>query len=413
MTTLAPTWAAPRPAPPTTAADDEAPSFALRALAVYGVLLSAVLQVNLPPLMRATGAPGSALMATAFLPLYLTAARVGVAPFRQGPLRALAVLIASLTPSLLWSEHPLDGAIKFAAMGTAVAWASILTRWPGLLLDVLRTGLAYCVVGTAAAAAGVPFLPQPSSSFALFVLFAAVIRWRAVSGGDRIMLRAGRSFALVALVALVFVSTFRAPTIGALLVVGFFAVRSREARVALVVASLAAATFFSVQSPKRAPSYTATVERDDLVGRYESISDDRFSGRGDIWEGIFEEAREGPRWLFVGGGLGDVDFIVAAANPHVMSFNMRGERVLSPHNLALEVLVAAGVPGLLALLGVLLALAVRLGQHTLDVGLLACMVVMSGSNVPIIDTSGGVLCVALLCAHLGRQVPFWRRPRAR
>ena len=390
----------------------EAPSVSLRVLTVYTVLLTAVLQVNLPELMRSTGAPGSALMAVAYLPLYVIAVRAGLAPFRAGPSRALVTLIAALTPSLLWSEHPLDGAIKFTAMGTAVAWAALLTTWPALLGDILGTGLAYCVVGTAAAAAGVSFLPQPSSSFALFVLFAAVIRWREVSTSDRIMVRGARSFALVALVGLVFVSTFRAPTIGALLVVACFAVTSREARVALLVATLAGGVFFSVENPKRAPSYTATVERSDLVGRYESISDDRFSGRGDIWEGILDDARTGPTWLFVGGGLGDVDFLVADANPHIMSFNIRGERVLSPHNLALEVLVAAGIPGTLALLWLLLVLAARLGDHSLDAGLLACMIVMSGSNVPLIDTGGGVLCVALICTHLGRKPVFWLRRAA-
>lgn len=395
--------------PSPSAGDDAAPPTWLRALTVYSMLLAAVLQVNLPELMRLTGAPGSALTAIAYLPLYATAARLGLAPFRQGPQRALAALIVALIPSMLWTEHPLDGATKFAAMGTAVAWAAVLTTWPALLVDVLRAGLAYCVVGTAAAAAGVPFVPQPNHSFALFVLFAAVIRWRGVSPSDHLALRLGRSLVLVALVGLVFLSTFRAATIGALLVVTCFALSSREARIALVLAAIAGGIFFSIASPKRAPSYTTAVARDDLVGRYESISDDRLSGRGDIWEGIYEEATTGPSWLFIGGGLGDVDFIVAAANPRILSFNMRGERVLSAHNQALEVLVAAGIPGILALLWLLLALAVRLGRHSLDVGLLACMIVMSGSNVPLLDTGGGTLCVALICMHLGRQQAFWRR----
>ena len=57
-------------------------------------------------------------------------------------------------------------------------------------------------------------------------------------------------------------------------------------------------------------------------------------------------------------------------------------------------------------------LAARLGDHSLDAGLLACMIVMSGSNVPLIDTGGGVLCVALICTHLGRKPVFWLRRAA-
>jgi hypothetical protein len=72
------------------------------------------------------------------------------------------------------------------------------------------------------------------------------------------------------------------------------------------------------------------------------------------------------------------------------------------------VLIGAGIPGALALLWWLRSLAARLGSHPLDVGLLACMVVMSGSNVPLLDIGGGALCVALLCAHLARREPLWR-----
>jgi hypothetical protein len=410
MTALAFAYRAPYhpvyPHPPS-AAVAAAPPVWLRVVAVYGVLLTAGLQGNLPALMRATGAPGSVLMVLAYLPLYVAAARVGGAPLRAGPLRGLAALIAALTPSLLWSDHPLDGAAKFAAIGTAVAWAALLSAWPGLVADVLPAGLACCAASAVGTAAGRSVLPT-SSSFSLAVLFAAGIRWRATAPTDRLAARAGRSFALVALVGLVFLSTFRAPTFGALLVLGFLALRSREARVALAVAAVAGALFFSVEGPKRAPSYTATVERNDLVGRYESISEDRLSGRGDIWDGILVDAATSPRWLFIGAGLGDVDYVVAAANPGVMSFNQRGDRVLSPHNLFLEVLIGAGLPGALALLWWLCSLAARLGSHPLDVGLLACVVVMSGSNVPLLDVGGGALCVALLCAHLARREPFWR-----
>lgn len=411
MTALAFAYRAPSPPDvkrPVSAAVAATPPVGLRVLAVYGVLLTAGLQGNLPPLMRATGAPGSVLMVLAYLPLYVAAARAGAAPFRAGPLRGLALLVAALAPSLLWSDHPLDGAIKFAAIGTAVAWAALLSSWPGLVADVVRAGLVCCAASAVGTATGLSFLPAGNSSFSLAVLFAAGIRWRATAPTDRLAARAGRSFALVALVGLVFLSTFRAPTFGALLVLGFLALRSREARVALAVAAVAGAVFFSVEGPKRAPSYTATVERSDLVGRYESISDDRLSGRGDIWEGILADAATSPRWLFIGGGPGDVDFIVAAANPGVMSFNQRGDRVLSPHNLFLEVLIGAGIPGALALLWWLGSLAARLGSHPLDAGLLACMVVMSGSNVPLLDIGGGALCVALLCSHLGRREPFWR-----
>jgi hypothetical protein len=398
-----------RPAPATL--DSAAPPVWARALAVYGVLLSAVLQANLPDIMQATGAPGSALMALAFVPLYLGAARIGLGPFRHGAVRALAVLVAVLTPSLLWSEHPLDSAIKFAAVGTVLAWAALLAAWPRLIDDALHAGLAYCAVGAAVAAAGaaLPVLKAPSSSFALFVLFAAAIRWRAAPLGERVVVRVGRAAALAGLVGLVFASTFRAPTIGALLIVAFLAARSTEARAALVVIALAGGVFFTVESPRRAPSYTHDVARDDLVGRYETISEDRFSGRSDIWEGIREQAAEAPRWLFVGGGLGDVDFIVADANPQVMSFNGRGERVLSPHNQAIEIFVVAGIPGVLVLLWFIGVLAVRLGEHPVDAGLMLCTLVMSASNVPLIDTSGGGLCVALICVHFGQIEPFWRR----
>ncbi|MDB4927782.1 MAG: hypothetical protein JWM10_266 [Myxococcaceae bacterium] len=44
-----------------------------------------------------------------------------------------------------------------------------------------------------------------------------------------------------------------------------------------------------------------------------------------------------------------------------------------------------------------------------DAGMLLCTVVMSASNVPLIDTSGSGLCVALICVHFGRLEPFWRR----
>jgi hypothetical protein len=382
----------------------------LRVVTGYGVLLTVVLQANLPGLMRATGAPGAALAACAFLPLYVAAARVGFAPFRSGVPRAFALLVASLTPSLLWSEHALDGAIKLSAVGTTLAWISLFTAHPGLVHVALRVGLGCCVGATAARALGLGFVPAPSSLFILFVLLAAALRWRGQISGGRLVTRAARVAAMVFLVALVFASSFRAPTLGALLVLGAFAWRSREAAVALAIAAVAAAVFFSIEGPRRAPSYSPVVERSDLVGRYQSISDDRLSGRADIWQGIADEVRTSPAWLYTGAGLGDVDFIVAAANPHVMSFNIRGERVLSPHNLALEVLVAAGLPGTIALLWLLASLAARLGHHPLDAGMLLCLVVVSGSNVPIFDSSGGGPGVALLCAHFGGLAVTLRLP---
>ena len=379
----------------------------IRALAIYGMLVTGGLQSNLPWLMDATGLPGAVIVGVAFLPVYALAVHAGFASFRSGPLRALLALVALVAMSTAWSEHATDGFVKTAAMATALGWGAILTRWPELLRTVLSTGIAYALVGEAASAAGVQQIPPPNSSFLVVVVLAAAMQWRMVRGTDRLLLRALRTLTLVALLALVFLSSFRAPTIGAVLVVVGLAVRSREARFALVIAALAGGVYFTVMEPAQAPSYARTVERDDLVGRYEAISSDGLSGRADIWDGVLAHVREHPSSLIVGGGLGDVDFVVANANPRLGAINRRGERVLHSHNLALEILIAAGVPGFAMLLWLVASLLARLGTDAVDWGVLGCAVVLSGSNVPLIDPAGGTLLVAMLCVQSGR------RPEAR
>lgn len=366
----------------------------------YGVLLAAALNANLPGLMTATGAPGAVIQGLAYLPLFSAAVAAGRSPFERGPLRALAMLVALMGLSVAWTNHPLDGAVRLSAIATTLAWAALFARWPSLLGDALHAGLVCCVIGELASLAGVSFIPAPNSSFALFILFVAAVRWGRPEPGTHVVLRAARSLAMLGLLALTFLSSFRAPTIAAGLVLLALAPRTREARLTLVAAAVLGALFFAQHERDRAPSYSRRVEREDLVARYESISEDRLSGRTDIWEGVFDAMREGPAWLAVGCGVGDVDYIVAAANPMILSYNIRGDRVLSTHNLALEVLVANGVPGLLLLLWLVGELAVRLGRRALDLGMFAGAIVLSASNVTLLDVGGGTACVALLCVRL-------------
>ncbi len=406
--------AAPLPlpaAPPAAAvatADDDAPTQGLHVLAAYGTLITGVLQAKLPAMMEATGIPGAVIVGVAFLPIYWRAVLAGAAPFRDGPLRVLALLVVMLGLSPAWGDHPQDGLVKAAAAATALAWGALLWRWPALLRTVLMTGLAYALVGQAAALAGVEEIPPANCSFLVVVMLAAATQWRSGSG-RRLLGRILRVLAFVALVALVFLSTFRAPTIGVLLVLAALAVRVREARWALVLLALLGGAFFSLKENTQGPSYARTVERDDLVGRYENISSDRLSGRTDIWEGITAHLVEHPGVLAIGGGLGDVDFIVADANPRLGAVNRRGERVLSTHNLALEILISNGIPGFVVLLWLVGSMARRAFGSLPDAGMFACVVVLSGSNVPLVDAAGGTLLVGLLCAQLGRRTP-WRMP---
>lgn len=393
------------------------PSRWQRFATAYGVVVTAALYPYLPDLMQVTGLKGGILTAGFLAPMLLTGALQARALLDRRVL-PLVALVVHLIASVTWSEHSLDGAIKSFSAATTLAWAAMFLSQPTLVGVALRWTFRYCALASALNVVGVTAVPMPSYLVALFGLFGLLHRnfERLDAPAAHVELASVAEGALY--LGVVFFSTFRAPTLGALTGVLLTSGRLRESRALFVAAVVAGALFFTF-APRGEANYAGEIHRHDLVGRYTSAGDDRLSGRQDIWTGVIDDIKTTPAWLPFGNGIGDVDYYVAAVNRDISMTAARGEPALSPHNLFLEVFLALGLAGLVPLGW---AVATVLRNATLDGpdGALAVGVLsVSLANVTLLDSAGGTLCIGLLFALVAsaprRRVRAWaelRPPRA-
>lgn len=376
----------------------KAPRWARLSVAV-SVLVTGLLNFALPDLMALTGRRGTEFIALALTPLFAVSLRRGVWSWLRPELLPLVITTAMLALSLFIGDFFTEGAVKVLVTLSGVAWAVVVLDEQQTLALVARWGTWLCATGLVVSLS-FSDAPRPSHLLALAVLYARLLRER--DAPERALRPADVGGDLV-LLAAVFLSTFRAATIAAALALLAAAWSSRRARWVLGLGTLLAALVAGLNmSSSREPSYANVVARDDWQARYAGVGDDRLSGRADIWENVWRDIADGPAWLLTGRGAGEVDMYVARVNPNYHAARRGGERAVHTHNTALELLLGAGVATLIPMLWIV-ALAVRRSRR--DVLLVGCgagLFVVSMSNVPMMDWTGGTLLNAVWLYGIAR-----------
>lgn len=368
------------------------------------VALSAIaaglLNPVLPEIMAVTGRRGTEFVAVAVVPLFAVSLRRGVGAWLRAELRPLLLITAMLALSLLVGDFLTDGAVKVFVTLSGVAWAVVVLDEPHAIGLIARWGTWLCLGGLAASLASRGAIAPPSHLLALAVLYAHLLREEDLPPTT---LRAADVLSDVGLVAMIFLSTFRAATLAALAALLGAAWTSRRARWVLgLCAALALPALALGGGASQEPSYANVVARDDWQARYTGVGDDRLSGRADIWENVWRDVADGPAWLLTGRGTGDVDFYVARVNPTYNAQRRGDERAVHTHNTVLELVLGAGVATLIPL-GWLVALAVlRARRRWVLAGCSVGLAVVSLSNVPMMDWTGGTMLGAVWLWGLAR-----------
>lgn len=381
----------------------------VRAAVIWSVLVTAVLNTFLPDLMAATGRRGTEFLLVAVIPLYAAAFAMGRRAW-FGPLqRPVLLIVALLTASLAAGEHTTDGIVKVFVTVSTLAWTALLLGDRENLRVAARWGTAACLLVGGISLAGVSSLPRPSHLLALAALFARLLL---AETDTRPRARTADVLIDLGLLGVVFLSTFRAATLAAALALAFAAREQKTARWTLVIAAFCALPLFML-TPAQEPSYSAAVARDDWRSRYGGIGDDRLSGRADIWANVWDDIADGPAWLLTGRGAGDVDIYVARVNPGFAARLIGDERGLHTHNTFLELLIATGVSSLVPMAWLLGLAASRARRRGAQVGVTAGVLVVSLSNVPLMDWTGGTLMMAVWAWAIARpeELDLWR-PRS-
>lgn len=383
------------PPPPVTVGP---PRWARGAVAL-SVLAAGLLNPVLPELMAATGRRGTEFIAVALVPLFAVSLRRGAGSWLRDELRPLLLITAMLALSLLVGDFLTDGAVKVFVTLSGVAWAVVVLDEPHALGLIARWGTWLCLGGLAVSLASRGALAPPSHLLALAVLYARLLRDEPPPPTPR----AADVLGDVGLVAMVFLSTFRAATLAAGVALLAASWTSRRARWVLgLCAALAIPALALGGAAAQEPSYANVVARDDWQARYTGLGDDRLSGRADIWENVWRDVADGPAWLLTGRGTGDVDFYVARVNPTYNAQRRGDERAVHTHNTVLELVLGAGVGTLIPLLW-LVGLAARRSRRTAALaGCSAGVLVVSLSNVPMMDWTGGTILGAVWLWGLAR-----------
>ncbi len=354
-------------------------------------------------LMERTGLPGTLLAFLTHLPLH-AAAILGVTRVRMSPaLSWMAALCAVLSASSLFGDFVWDGLLRCTAMPTALSWAVVFAAWPSELPRTFRWCLGLSALMLALEAANKELFPRPSFMLA-FLTLGLYVHLRVTHQLSPRMVSWGMVL-LPLILAVIIRSTFRAVSFAAMGVLLWGFARMWEGRVALVLA-VALGGAYVATAPAAEPSYSRDIARDDYVNRFRTVDEDRFSGRGDIWEGLWSDIKTQPRWLLTGLGYGDIDVHVAAVNPQLHAVNRRGTRAIHTHNQMLDVLLATGLPGMILLVAVVVACARRSSWRdpTLVYGLGLALV--GTANVLLTDASGSTAALGLYLSWFGAS----RRP---
>lgn len=371
-----------------------------RAAVAFSVLTAGLLNIALPDLMALTGRRGTEFIAVALAPLFAVSLRRGVGAWLRADLRPLLVITAMLALSLLVGDFLTEGTVKVFVTLSGVAWAVVVLDEPQAVGLIARWGTWLCLIGLGLSLASRNALAPPSHLLALAVLYARLLRDEADPAPTP---RATAVLGDIALVAMVFLSTFRAATVAAALALLAASRTSRRARWVLgVCAALAIPALALGGGASHEPSYANVVARDDWQARYTGFGDDRLSGRADIWENVWHDVADGPAWLLTGRGTGDVDFYVARVNPTYNAQRRGDERAVHTHNTVLELVLGAGVGTLLPLLWLVGLAAARSRRSWGLVGCSAGVLVVSLSNVPMMDWTGGTILGAVWLWGLAR-----------
>ena len=227
--------------------------------------------------------------------------------------------------------------------------------------------------------------PRPSFMLA-FLTLGLYVHLRLAGALSPRFIRWG-AVLLPVILAVIIRSTFRAVSFAAFGVLLWGFARMWEGRLALVLAFVMGGVYVAY-APEPEPSYSRDVARDDYVNRFRTVDEDRFSGRSDIWEGVWADIKTTPPWLLTGLGYGDIDVHVARLNPQIHAVNRRGTRALHTHNQFLDVLLATGIPGVV-LLVIVVVLCLRrssLRDPTMVYG--AGLALVGTANVLLTDASG-------------------------
>ncbi len=349
--------------------------------------------------MQATGLQGTWWMVASVLPLYVVAAH-GWRRVETNEVFSLAALLcAALVGSSFLGEHTSHGLLRSVAVPGVFAWAVAFAAWPRMQLPLARWGvLFWCITLALNTADRTRFNTNNILAYLVMGLYAS-----ARARGDVTEREAAWwSAALPLMVFLVVRSTFRAASLAAMGLLLAMSIWRREARFGLVLAALGAALYTS-QAGEAEPTYSRMVDRSDYVGRFRTMHEDNLSGRMDIWEGVLSDVQDLPDWLWIGHGFGDVDIYVARVNPYIPALVVDGVRYLHSHNQLLDILVATGVPGVLLLVVLVVAVARRVQLRDASAAYAAGLALVGSANGMVAEGSGSTAAIGLLLVMCGTR----------
>lgn len=349
-------------------------------------------------LMARTSLPGTLFTVLTHVPLHV-AAIYGITRVRMTPpLAWTAVLCVVLSLSSFEGEYVWDGLLRCTAMPTVLSWAVVFAAWPSERRAIFRGCLALSGLWLALEAVDPELFPRPSFMLA-FLALGLYVDLRDRGELSPRMVRWG-AVLLPAILAVVIRSTFRAVSFAALGVLLWGFARMWEGRLALLLTVVLGGVYVA-QAPEPEPSYSRDVARDDYVNRFRTVDEDRFSGRTDIWEGVWADIRTTPPWLLHGLGYGDIDVHVARVNPHIHAVNRRGTRALHTHNQLLDVLLGTGIPGVILLLIVVVECLRRSSWRNPTLAYGAGLALVGTANVLLTDASGSTAALGLYLSWFG------------
>jgi hypothetical protein len=378
-----------------------APSTRIEQLvAVLTVLAMVTHTLWLVDLMRLVGARGAFIDLAMFSPVLLLGVRHGRQLLRRESTSLLCVTAYAAT-TVAWSGHHVDAAVKvmhFAVMLGMVACfrgSEAFVRTVGAASAIASLLIPVYVLGTGKAwidtRSGLPLL------------------------GMAIMLRLHRraTWKILPLLAAVIISTLRASIIGAVAGLSLALLRSWWGR-AVVTAAVAGTIAWSSADAAHRPS-VHVVEREDIIGRFQTIEDDHASHRFDLWYAIVQDVSDRDplsREMLVGWGIGDVNYHVADVFPIIAVDQRDHEPMASAHNSIIELCLVGGLV-MVPLVSWMMFDVFRFAHvrdMTLPIAVIAACV--ASANEMFLDLGGGGALIAFVFGTITRENAATSQERA-
>jgi hypothetical protein len=365
-----------------------------RIVALSAVLAIVTDRVWITDLMRSFGVTGAVVNLVTFSPLLLLAARHWRQLLQRESASLVAVTLYAVSTAA-WSSHHIDSAARSESLIIMLAFLACFRASPVFVRTVASAATVGAVFVPAYVIGSGGSWVDSRSGLPLLALAASLyvqrrVTWRAIP-----------------LVAAAVLTTIRANIIAALAGILVTLLRSRRGTFAVLAVVIAGSVAVNVVDP--GGGYRPhKVEREDIVGRFQTIEDDRASNRIDLWSAVIQDAsRRDPfsREMLIGWGIGDVCYHVGRVFPLEAVVTRDNEGMASAHNTILELCLTGGllmVPLVLWMLVDLVRYA-RADDRTMSILLVVLPIALAGEIL--MSMGGNSALAALLFATLRRPDP--------